>query len=384
MASAAEEWHQRACARVLPLFVLGEALGAGTFGIVVHAQYQGTSVALKCTDKSSTTGDPRWLHRVRTEARVLKKLEHPNIIRCFGAVEDAAAVALVLSREDGQSMEKVVAEHGVMAEAAAAPVVLQLARALRHMHQRKIAHRDIKLDNLMYDAATGRVVLIDFGLALAVRTQGSRLDVKCGSAEYLAPELIDPRSKGYYGPAVDMWAVGVLAYVLLCAHFPFGRVQTKICRGSFDKAPLRHVGSAACEFIGSTLVVDPNSVQKVNRCTSADACRHPWLSPHEAAVAALVPPIMPTDELCEAVRQAQAAVAEAELAGAEVAGAEVPQAVASAGAPIRSDAADHDQVEAVEADLDDGDEDVAGTGGTGATAQLLHVSLDDDDGESEW
>ena len=78
-------------------------------------------------------------------------------------------------------------------------------------------HRDVKLDNIVFDRSTGRAVLVDFGLALAVRTQGSRLDVRCGSHEYNAPELLDPASKGYYGPAVDMWALGVAVYTLLCA-----------------------------------------------------------------------------------------------------------------------------------------------------------------------
>ena len=92
-----------------------------------------------------------------------------------------------------------VSEDGAMAEGRAAPIVLQLVRALRHCHQRKIAHRDVKLDNVIYDADSGRAVLCDFGLALAVRSQGSRLDVRCGSPEYNAPEILDG-SKGYCAP----------------------------------------------------------------------------------------------------------------------------------------------------------------------------------------
>jgi serine/threonine protein kinase len=234
--------------------------------------------------------DPKVLHRCRAEGRLLLKLNHPNIVKCFGMVESGSILAVVLSCEAGKSLAHVVTTDGAMAERRAAPIILQVARALRYCHQRKICHRDIKLENVVLDNASGRAVLVDFGLALAVRTQGgSRLDVKCGSHEYMAPELIDASSKGYYGPAVDMWALGVLAYALCCGQFPFGTAQTKICRGQFAKPPLdaRQVSTAGREWIASALEVDPNSVQKVNRLSSADACKHGWLRAHEAEVDAI-------------------------------------------------------------------------------------------------
>ena len=245
-------WYQQPCARALPEFALGTKLGRGAFGVVVEAQHKPTQafVALKLSDKSeSALSAPSVLHRVRSEARVLARLAHPNIMRCFGAVEDETMVALVLTRAVGQSLTAHIGAHGAMEEARAAPICLQLCRALRHCHQKKIAHRDVKLDNVVFDEGSGHAVLCDFGLALAVRTQGSRLDVRCGSHEYSAPELLDPASKGYYGcrtnetltkrplsakrasvqliriltspqpcspimrsPAVDMWALGVLTY----------------------------------------------------------------------------------------------------------------------------------------------------------------------------
>lgn len=285
-----EPWCACACARLLPEFPLLALppLGRGAFAIVVAATHgpTGAAVALKVSDKTTPQlSDSRVLHRARAEGRVLQKLSHGNIMKCFGVVEDDEALALVLSCEGGESLAALVSTQGAMAETMAAPVILQLARALRHCHQRKIAHRDVKLDNCVYDAATGRVVLCDFGLALIVRSVGSRLDVRCGSPEYCAPELIDSASKGYYGPAVDMWALGVAAYTLLCAAFPFGTAQTKICRGAYDKGALdvRGVSGSAREWIGWALTVDPNSVQRVNRISSFDACRHAWLKPHDAA-----------------------------------------------------------------------------------------------------
>ena len=327
-------WHQRGCERWLSSFTLGTALGEGAFGIVLNAKsahYPG-ELALKITNKENpAVQNPSVLHRVRAEARVLRKLSspspHASIVRCFGAVESAQIVALVLSREAGQSLAHYVSDSGAMVEDKAAPIALQVARALRHCHARKICHRDVKLDNVVWDESSGRAVLCDFGLALAVRTQGgSRLDVRCGSHEYMAPELLDPSSKGYYGPAVDMWALGVLVYTLLCGQFPFGRVQTKICRGQFAKPPLdeHRVTTNGREWIGSCLEVDPNSTQKVNRLSSTDACRHAWLRPHEAAadsIAAAVASVAAENAagdsaLTEAVRHLQEQ-AQVEVTGGE-------------------------------------------------------------------
>lgn len=188
--SGLNPWYQGACERTCPgLFELGEQLGSGAFATIVRATHpdSGFSCALKLTDKSRPElSDPRVLHRVRTEGRVLRRLTHVNIVQCFGAIESDALVALVLSCEPGFSLAEVVTTHGALAEPQAAAVTLQLARALHHCHQLKIAHRDVKLENVVYDNATGRAVLCDFGLALAVRSQGSRLDVRCGSHEYNA------------------------------------------------------------------------------------------------------------------------------------------------------------------------------------------------------
>ena len=315
-------WYEQTCNSYLPDITVGTKLGAGCFGVVLSARHKpsDTGVALKVSNKrSELLSNPKALHRARAEARVLRKLGScPFIVRCFGALEDDATLVLVLSLEAGSSLAHIVSTRGPMDEKAhGAPIAFQLARALRFCHQRKIAHRDVKLDNVVYDGA--RAVLVDFGLAINVRTQGSRLDVKCGSAEYNAPEVLDPASKGYYGPATDMWALGVLTYTLLVGRFPFGSAQTKICRGQLDKSALDASGcsAGAREFVAACLTVDPNSVQKVNRLSSAEACKHPWLRPYEPAVekaAASVPPL-PSDELSEYVGAA-AARAAAERDGA--------------------------------------------------------------------
>jgi hypothetical protein len=151
---------------------------------------------------------------------------------------------------------------------------------------------------------------------------------------------------------------GVMAYTMLHANFPFGSppVRAKIARGSF----------AACggtphaiDLIGSLLVVDPNSVQKINRLSSAEACKHPWLTPHEkaATAAAATAPEIPSHQLAEAVNAAASAVGGAE---------EEEEDEAPSAAPIRT------AEEPAEAAADE-----AAGGGieAEATAALLQLSL---------
>ena len=301
---------------VLHGFILGDVLGAGTFGKVLAATARDHCVALKLHDKSSVAlNDAKVLHRVRAEARVLRRLEHPGIVQCYGCIETDSLVCVVLSREVGVSMADSIAQHGALTESQAAPVLLQLARALRHCHERKVSHRDVKLDNIIYDSETGRAALVDFGTALIQKTHGGRLDVRCGSVEYNAPEMLDPSSKGYHGPAIDAWALGVVAYLLLCAAFPFAKSRTKLARGLYDKDPLNAAGVsvAAQELIAQLLVVDPNSQMKVNRLSAAEACKDSWLRGYELAADTATnsgEPPKPSPEL-RAAATAEAAEAEA-------------------------------------------------------------------------
>lgn len=367
---------QAALEPLLSGFTLGEPLGRGAFGIVLRATHTAThaAIALKITSKAvPEVKDTKVLHRVRSEARVLRRLNHPNIVQCFGAIETESVVAVLLSAEPGQSLAELVTASGAMSEEQSAPVVLQLCRALRHIHQRKIAHRDVKLDNVVLDASTRRAVLVDFGLALIVRTQGSRLDVLCGSPDYYAPEMLDKGSKGYYGPAVDMWALGVLAYALLCGHFPFGSVQTKICRGTYDKAPLGRMSGSTRDFLAATLVVDPNSVQKVNRLSSTDACKHAWLSPHAGAAdaAGAGAADLPVEALLASVQEMQAAH------GAVGGGEELCNELASVSAPPSTTAAVQDAVGVAHGQADEvGDEQEHQQ--VQLTARLLALSADID------
>ena len=132
----------------VPGFSVYESIGKGAFGVVVKATHNATGalLALKMNTKDDAfMADPKLQHRVRSEARVLKLLAHANVVRCFGSMETDDFFVLCLELVQGKSCADLVSSNGAMEETTAAPIILQIARALRHCHQRKISHRDVKI-----------------------------------------------------------------------------------------------------------------------------------------------------------------------------------------------------------------------------------------------
>ena len=109
--------------------------------------------------------------------------------------------------------------------ATARRIFKQLAEGIYYLHSRNIAHRDIKLDNVLIEETTRAIKLIDFGFSVVTPSDGGKLKIFCGTPSYMAPELV--RKHSYDGKQVDMWALGVLLYVMLTGVLPF--------RGSTEK-----------------------------------------------------------------------------------------------------------------------------------------------------
>lgn len=213
----------RAPQRFARFEVLGE-LGKGGQGAVLRARdpATGRDVALKLLLRV----DGRSERRFRQEAQVLARLQHPGIVGVLDAGVEDGVPWLAMALVEGESLAARVERHGPLAPAAAARLVADLARAVHHCHERGVVHRDLKPDNVLLERASGRPVLVDFGLlrrdaevfgALSIdaRSRLSRTGELRGTPAYMAPEQVNPTRWGQVGPATDVYALGgVLCFLL--------------------------------------------------------------------------------------------------------------------------------------------------------------------------
>ncbi|XP_069748889.1 calcium/calmodulin-dependent protein kinase type IV isoform X4 [Narcine bancroftii] len=189
--------------------------GWGATSVVFQCRQKGTqkSYAVKMLKK---TIDKKI---VRTEIGILLRLSHPNIIRLKEIFETPLEINLVLELVTGGELFDRIVERGYYSEKDAADVVRQILEAVAYLHENGIVHRDLKPENLLYasPAPDALLKIADFGLSKIVQDQVT-MKTLCGTPGYCAPEILCGSA---YGPAVDMWSVGVITYILLCGFEPF-------------------------------------------------------------------------------------------------------------------------------------------------------------------
>ncbi|KAJ3671627.1 hypothetical protein LUZ60_007706 [Juncus effusus] len=207
---------------------------------------------------------------------------HPNIVKFYGAYEDEKCIYIAMEFLDGGSLQDALnLRGGVCDEMEAKRWTQQIVAALEALHMQRIAHRDMKLENIMLDFK-GDVKLIDFGLSDYV-FPGEKLSKLAGSRGYIAPEVFDKKR----GIASDMWSLGVLAHVLLTGEFSFPDPQDPSDIDAWrpdmsqgpdfrDSAVWGSVSDEAAEFL--RLLLDP---QPSLRITAAQAKAHEWFC-HDA------------------------------------------------------------------------------------------------------
>ncbi|XP_075835267.1 sperm motility kinase-like [Microtus pennsylvanicus] len=190
------------------------SLGCGAFGEVILAQHlpTKTQVAIKVLEKEYNEEE-----YINSEVAIHKSLHHRNIIQFFHAINTLRTTYLVMEYLEGKDLVTLIDEVGCLTEEEARPIFNQLASAVHFLHQRLIAHRDIKLENILLGEG-GKVKLCDFGLATQL-VEGQMLEDLWGSLPYLAPEIL--AGTPYDALAGDMWSLGIVFYVLVTGHLPY-------------------------------------------------------------------------------------------------------------------------------------------------------------------
>ena len=216
--------------RSLPLeaFEIGNQLGRGAYGKVFHAINKETreEVAIKVYQRYHIIKQ-RCEHWLNNEILSLKKIKHENIIKLYQVIETRKDVNLVMELVNGQSLGDYIRSKKSrrLEEKEALRIFEQIVDGISYCHSLDIAHRDIKVDNVLLDEKT-KVKLIDFGLSVSTKPQ-DKLKEYCGTESYMAPELT--KREEYSGQAVDVWALGILLYIMVSGHYPFcGKSDTDL------------------------------------------------------------------------------------------------------------------------------------------------------------
>ncbi|KIM89906.1 hypothetical protein PILCRDRAFT_60576, partial [Piloderma croceum F 1598] len=202
-------------------YLLLQTLGEGEFGKVklgLHSQW-GEEVAVKLIRRGNIDTTVR-MSKVEREIEVLRTLKHPNIVRLYDVIETDKYIGIILEYASGGELFDHILAHRYLKEKDAAKLFSQLISGVWYIHQKKIVHRDLKLENLLLDRHRN-VIITDFGFANRFEHRSDDLmQTSCGSPCYAAPELVI--SEGLYvGSAVDIWSCGVILYAMLAGYLPF-------------------------------------------------------------------------------------------------------------------------------------------------------------------
>jgi len=262
-------------------YQLRDLLGTGAFSQVLLAESRekpGHMVAVKCIDKKALKGKEDSLEN---EINVLRKLNHPNIVKLEETFEDKNKVYLVMELVSGGELFDRIVEKGSYTEKDASALIKQILEAVDYMHSQDIVHRDLKPENLLYynQDEDSKIMISDFGLSVFIGE--GQLTLACGTPSYVSREVL---AQEPYGKPVDVWSIGVITYILLCGYPPFYDEKdellfAQILKGEFEfESPYwDEISDSAKDFIRHLICVDVNK-----RFTCRQAVDHPWISGNTA------------------------------------------------------------------------------------------------------
>lgn len=259
--------------KIAGLYDLEETLGSGHFAVVKLARhvFTGEKVAVKVIDKTKLDEISRA--HLFQEVRCMKLVQHPNVVRLYEVIDTQTKLYLILELGDGGDLYDYIMRHDKgLTENVAREYFRQIVRAISYCHQLHVVHRDLKPENVVFFEKLGVVKLTDFGFSNKF-CPGQKLETSCGSLAYSAPEIL--LGDSYDAPAVDVWSLGVILFMLVCGHPPFQEANdsetlTMImdCKYTMPE----HVSGGCRRLIGNMLVREPEK-----RATLQQIAQNEWL-----------------------------------------------------------------------------------------------------------
>ncbi|XP_032619166.1 calcium/calmodulin-dependent protein kinase type II subunit beta isoform X2 [Chelonoidis abingdonii] len=266
------------CTRFTDEYQLYEEIGKGAFSVVRRCVKlcTGHEYAAKIINtKKLSARDHQKLER---EARICRLLKHSNIVRLHDSISEEGFHYLIFDLVTGGELFEDIVAREYYSEADASHCIQQILEAVLHCHQMGVVHRDLKPENLLLASKCkgAAVKLADFGLAIEVQGDQQAWFGLAGTPGYLSPEVL---RKEAYGKPVDIWACGVILYILLVGYPPFWdedqhKLYQQIKAGAYDfpSPEWDTVTPEAKNLINQMLTINP-----AKRITAHEALKHPWV-----------------------------------------------------------------------------------------------------------
>lgn len=257
-------------------YELGKVLGSGSFGQVREAKLKDSTEVRAVKMLEPDKGDGEWSNHAMfiREINLLQQIDHKNIIRYYDFYEDPHFLYVVMELCRGGEVFAKIVEVKRFSEKNAALLGQQMLSALDYIHGLHIAHRDIKAENFMLSEPSihSNVKMIDFGMAIAFKPDQVLTEL-CGSPHYLAPELIGQK----YNHSADVWAFGVLLYLLMYGHYPYDAkhprdIMVKILTEPIKWQSKTKLSKEAIDLLNKLLEHDSK-----RRLTARQALEHAWM-----------------------------------------------------------------------------------------------------------
>jgi len=256
-------------------------LGKGSFGEVWKAEEKisKNQVAVKIIPKKNLKNDKEILNQIKIEYDLLKKMDHPNIMRIYGAFENQFNIYIVCELLSGDTILS-KNQNKVLNEKEVAFLFSQILKALAYCHERKIVHRDIKPENCVYDDNTKtNLKLIDFGLSAVIHDDKGFKEI-LGSPLYMAPEII---SNKLYNEKIDIWSLGIMMYIFLAGRYPYTATTREelnpqilsfnLLSSQLFSPSWSHLSDLCKDFLSRMLILDPDK-----RASAIQLLNHDYLT----------------------------------------------------------------------------------------------------------
>ena len=255
-------------------YKLGREIGSGAFGKVVLGKHTltGESVAIKILNKIILSQTPEDYQLVKQEISILKIVKHKYIVHLYEILQTPQHIYIIMEYCEGKDLMDYILSKQRLSELESLKYFQQLINALFYLHSQNIAHRDVKIDNMLLDKNLD-LKLVDFGLSTKY-ADDALLDQPCGTVVYAAPEVLDGNE--YHGMLADVWSSGIVLYGLASGYLPFSDPDDEVNKKDVLEGKIdipEFFSPLLKDLLKHMLDIDP-----VSRYTLQEIRQHPWFN----------------------------------------------------------------------------------------------------------